>query len=1448
MSNGKITTSATPLRTLQTEGLLPAGKRTLSNFRMRYPKYSDWDDSKILYAIKKKYPKYAGWKDDKLIYALENKYSQPETATIPDSPDVATPDSPHLTTQEEGYSGFDPTLVFKSAITGGPETAGMHLRGLTTKTPGTIPALTATGIQPKELEFQKKLDDALLDAADWLDKLPSKISKEEYAKIQQAETGSILPQLGKDIKSWPKEINKSFNKLQVAFGRNLATMMSARGAQKLAGGGPAGILASTVAMANQEAGSFVKVGNELGIDKDIVEKWAERYGAVAGPVESLQQLYNIAQYGKDETAKEVAKKMLPQLLKKLAKSKAGKILAGILGATSEGLEEVIQGGANTWMVNRAIDEMRERNGLTPEQLPYITSDLWEDFLVGTAIGGTHTMLGAGYKKVFGKDDVEAGEQPVQPEPPTEPEAPIDAEQIIKETEEPTPEEAMPEKPVEKEVEHDVEEPEGKEAPTVDQGILQKINEKQEQLDGSRSLRSELTLPMESKEAAEIASQAIEATGRKTEVFQSIEDNGWRLTTHLEKTKKTKTEEARVDRETQTVRESTYKAGTEIAEKEAIIPSDYNILISEPSKTEPKDRVVLTQISNNILSEKTDQGKDYYDKLYSGTRIGYERPGETELSSPDFWEVPTWIAEAKKSLGDKADILVVRNPQKVADYIVKNNIKSIAFSVLDTNKDQVKEIVNNLPSDVTVHIGGYIDNPSGFFDAKNNANIVIHDDMGSFVEAEGAKRSAGYDYAAFKDSKTIPRLCLSRGCKHHCVFCDVTPHGRVEALSDKEISDQIDNIVDLDFSLAYLDDKTFGQSDNYKKLPEIYNEIIKRKPDFDGFIIQTTPSVMNSKKFSKDFLEKAGIRYVELGVETYNEPLLKIFRKPATLKLIDDSVNWIRENNLSFIPNVIVGGHWTQDMVESTIKKYGKSMSAADLELLNNLEETEESYKNTLDFLKRNSDIISHINLYNYAPYADTIIGEKIKAEDKDLLEGVIEKSFHKNPTIHAKAFNAFKNYALKALDKQPSGTVSASEFNEALNVALASEKLAGHADEITGYSEQELKDKGAKLYLTHDKRAGYGITDDGELINLFSSEYKRGKGLVEDAIKNGAKHLNATEGYLTDFYGQYFELVRKEANYDKELPDVWYMSLTSETKKSILQEEGKIDVKQKRKIQRTSEKVRPETQQRVSGKAQGPTRKGVELPGAERTPERPSGRKLEPSPKPKPDKISQKTSARQLDLASDRVAMGLSEINSKNVLTFKKALLEARKQNVPENALRIATVVNKSPRALTPVEKAGMVERAAQLKNEYKQLSRKANDTVDPVELSGIIAEANRVEEEFDAISKAVYVSGSEAGRGLVFQKITLDDTYDLLSVKSRAKVAKKTELTQKEVQTFEKLTTELDNKNAMIEKMRLQIKELKSKSILKKGVTKRYKHMSESQKDTELTDLVNKLKEMRDC
>lgn len=117
--------------------------------------------------------------------------------------------------------------------------------------------------------------------------------------------------------------------------------------------------------------------------------------------------------------------------------------------------------------------------------------------------------------------------------------------------------------------------------------------------------------------------------------------------------------------------------------------------------------------------------------------------------------------------------------------------------------------------------------------------------------------------------------------------------------------------------------------------------------------------------------------------------------------------------------------------------------------------------------------------------------------------------------------------------------VSAQAFLATLRLARSLsariEAATSSPDEITG---------NVSFVLADDGLSGYGVTDEGTLVAVFSLIPGRGDALVLSAIENGATNLDCFDGYLPTLYGRHgFTETGRVPNWTPGAPDVVFMSL-----------------------------------------------------------------------------------------------------------------------------------------------------------------------------------------------------------------------------------------------------------------------------------------------------------------
>ncbi len=568
----------------------------------------------------------------------------------------------------------------------------------------------------------------------------------------------------------------------------------------------------------------------------------------------------------------------------------------------------------------------------------------------------------------------------------------------------------------------------------------------------------------------------------------------------------------------------------------------NLWVRHGSSAVNNNRTLLVQFSSRFLYGKQPFQRAtldmYFDTLYRMVP-GYDR-------TVDFWEIPLWISRLS-AIDQNSDVYVIRNMDEAISFFKEAGYGKISFSALDVNANYIEKIAKSLPAQKFA-IGGY----TNFDSLANLDNVKIYTSVEDYAKQYGLSDTHSYNYRHFGGTKVIPRLKMSDGCKYKCKFCSVPK--KVKSLPKDVVLSQIDAINNLDARLVYLDDKTFGQADNYTMLPELFERIKEYNPDFEGFIIQTTSrDFADDNMFSDDFIKESGIKYVELGVETYNDDTLtKLNKKHSHAKYTDAATEKIRRTGINLIPNLIVG-------LSDGKKSDGTFWSEGKTE-----------YENTLAWLNSNKDVISHVNVYNLAIYDGTDLADSVEVQlESDRNENITEKSWQDNKEVHKWALEQFSQFAIdqinnRAIEQQPMMSVESEQISpediEVLNTKVlnADEKGIIHLKHFSGkpdltslspsrfgsnstFTTQRRRMGGVTFYYPHSSPAERGLYGSGYIVDIEASKLyplEQDPLNIEDKARELAKqwadeYLGGMQiGWDAETFAEFAQPILKDLGYE----------------------------------------------------------------------------------------------------------------------------------------------------------------------------------------------------------------------------------------------------------------------------------------------------------------------------
>lgn len=376
-------------------------------------------------------------------------------------------------------------------------------------------------------------------------------------------------------------------------------------------------------------------------------------------------------------------------------------------------------------------------------------------------------------------------------------------------------------------------------------------------------------------------------------------------------------------------------------------------------------ILFVQFANSVYKRHSSCDA-YWDAFYNRwEEIGYYKGDKS-------FEIPKWIAELDyftKGI-DKELFWCLYSSSEVIEKIHKSSYDYVLFSLMNANQDFIRNIVCNCPEQKFI-IGGY--NEEYLNQLRNDfKNVIICDTTEDVGRTLNREYFFGTDYSFFNGEKTIPRLTMSYGCLNRCKFC-IVPHGKITSVDEGLIRQQINSFQGLDYKLIYIDDKTFGQAGNYRSIKELHPVT----SSFNGFIVQTTSGMLIKK--AEEF-KSIGVYVAEYGLESYNDPILKKYRKPSSERFSDEAVKVCKDIDLKLIANVIIGLP----------------------------EETEETYQHTFDYVMENLSDGKLIGI-NPAIYTDYDNNENL---------GEIDFMQDDKIDLHRKWWDKFNTTATEILNNQ----------------------------------------------------------------------------------------------------------------------------------------------------------------------------------------------------------------------------------------------------------------------------------------------------------------------------------------------------------------------------------------------------------------------------------------------
>lgn len=292
----------------------------------------------------------------------------------------------------------------------------------------------------------------------------------------------------------------------------------------------------------------------------------------------------------------------------------------------------------------------------------------------------------------------------------------------------------------------------------------------------------------------------------------------------------------------------------------------------------------------------------------------------ESTESDLFEVITWLKKNKPNAkvyvgGPYATIAVehILNGCPAIDYVMVGDGDESFPQLIDcikNNKD-IKDVVNlyyrNEKGEIVSNLVRCVD-----LNTLQHPKRLYTD----FIEKKG------YAYS----------LSSARGCGYaRCGFCYLKEYQKVgnqpkfRYKSPEYVADEIEELIDkygID-KLSFTDEDFFGDKAGVERALELFRILIDRNIKINLHANARAKTVMwLARNNYLDLCSKGGIKYMYVGLESYNDKSLQLFDKGITTKDIDFVVDELDKHKIRINPGLITfDPTLTLDNVKDNIELY-----------------------------------------------------------------------------------------------------------------------------------------------------------------------------------------------------------------------------------------------------------------------------------------------------------------------------------------------------------------------------------------------------------------------------------------------------------------------------------------------------------------------------------------------
>lgn len=274
----------------------------------------------------------------------------------------------------------------------------------------------------------------------------------------------------------------------------------------------------------------------------------------------------------------------------------------------------------------------------------------------------------------------------------------------------------------------------------------------------------------------------------------------------------------------------------------------------------------------------------------------------ESTQEDLFEVISWL----KTIRPNAKVYVGGPYATIATKYILERCPSIDYVMVGDGDESFPQLIDCIKNNKTI---------------KDVVNIFYRNSEGQIISneikcvdlntLEFPKRlyteeinKKGYSFS----------ISSARGCGYaNCAFCYLKEYQRVgnqpkiRYKSPEYVANEIQELVEKYgiTKLSFCDEDFFGDKEGVERALELFRILIERNIKIDLHCNARVRTVIwLAKNGYLEFCAQAGVKYMYVGLESYNDESLKLFDKGITTKDIDYVVDELSNHSIRINPGLI----------------------------------------------------------------------------------------------------------------------------------------------------------------------------------------------------------------------------------------------------------------------------------------------------------------------------------------------------------------------------------------------------------------------------------------------------------------------------------------------------------------------------------------------------------------